>query len=103
MKGLLGHITIEPEMLVLIDWDGEPLREYEIDSRRAVVQGQGIIRSRPRFEQWACEFEIIYDTALVTNAQALLPIVADAGARIGVGDFRPEKNGWFGRFALWPK
>lgn len=103
MAGLLGHIMVEPELVPLLDWNGKPLRSYVIDSRRVVIMGKGIIRSRPRFEQWSATFEIVYDEALVPNPEILRTIVNDAGARIGVGDYRPQKRGWFGRYALWPE
>lgn len=32
--------------------------------------------------------------------ELLRSFLLEAGSRIGVGDYRPEKTGWFGRFTV---
>lgn len=86
------------EFTAIIDpSSGKPVKEFVIDSRRAVIQGNGIIRSRPRFNAWALLLRLDIDTDLIA-----IPVVLDnlieAGLLAGVGDFRVEKRGWFGRF-----
>jgi hypothetical protein len=100
MKSALSHITIVEELIPLLDLAGNPLKSYEIDRRRAIVVKQGIIRSRPKFNEWSCTFTIEFDPAIVVEPRTIVEILADAGGRIGVGDFRPARNGWFGRFAV---
>jgi hypothetical protein len=78
---------------------GHPLREYEIDIRRAVVQRQGISRSRPKLPQWATTVEFQYEPMLL-NPEMIQQVFDLAGAIIGVGDFRPSKSGPFGRFSV---
>jgi hypothetical protein len=102
MAGILGHIMVEPDLVPLLDWNGKPLRSYEIDRRRVVIKGNGVIHSRPFFPQWSAQFEIVYDPQLVPSTDIFFEIANDAGARVGVGDYRPQKKGWFGRFAVWP-
>ena len=107
LKGLLAHIRIEPEFVPLVDADGKPIKDYTIDVRRVVLTKMGkkvsISRARPRIEFWRATFRIVYDTELVGKGKEdehLRTPLADAGSRIGVCDFRPQCNGWFGRFKL---
>jgi hypothetical protein len=100
-KRMVAHIVVVEEMLPLYRRDGSPIRDYVIDSRRAIVQGQGIIRNRPKFDEWSCEFTIEFEPLLIdNNPQLLVDILADGGNRFGVGDYRPEHNGYFGRFRI---
>ncbi|MBK8508772.1 MAG: hypothetical protein IPL51_09010 [Candidatus Competibacteraceae bacterium] len=68
---------------------------------RSVVNPSGkqrIIRYRPRFNQWAVSVAIAYDPKML-DADHLLEALDLAGRYIGVGDYRPEKGGLFGRFS----
>lgn len=76
---------------------GKPLREYTIDTRRAVVQRQGIMRSRPCFEKWATEVEFEIDTDLLAP-KVVEENLAEAGILSGCGDYRPSRQGPFGRY-----
>ena len=63
-----------------------------------VVQRQRILRTRAMFDPpWGCRFTLDCDDELVDQQQleAWLDI---AGRRIGLGDWRPEKSGDYGRF-----
>jgi hypothetical protein len=87
------------EFSVLIDpQTGKPLKKYTIDSRRAVVQRQGIIRNRPRFEKWGCYLILQIDEDVV-SPEIVVENLNNAGMICGVGDFRIEKRGPFGRFS----
>lgn len=58
------------------------------------VQKSRLIRIRPMFPTgWKLRFELEYDETIV-NEKNLLKAVQDAGALIGLGDWRPK----FGRF-----
>lgn len=86
------------EFCVLIDPDTEkPLTDYTIDSRRAIVQRQGITRNRPRFEKWGCYLNLDIDLD-ITQAEQVEENLNVAGQIIGVGDFRIERRGIFGRY-----
>ncbi len=100
MKSRLSHITVLEELIPLLDHAGNPLTSYEIDRRRAIVVRQGIIRARPKFNEWSCTFTIEYDPALVAEPKLVVDILQDAGGRVGIGDYRPKCNGWFGRFGV---
>lgn len=103
--GKIGAATvIQPavfnsdELTVIRDPDTwEPLKEYVIDSRRAMVQKQGIVRNRPRFNRWGCLLTLLIDENIVTPEQ-IVEHLNEAGTTTGVGDFRIEKRGQFGSF-----
>lgn len=99
-KSRLSHVVVVEELIPLQRRDGSQITDYAIDARRAIVQKQGIIRRRPRFDEWSCEFTVEYDPALVLEPKLIIDVLADAGGRIGVGDYRPDRNGWFGRFTV---
>ena len=65
-----------------------------------VVQRNRIMRTRAMFDlPWACEFEIDGDDELIST-EHLERWLDIGGRRIGLGDWRPEKSGTFGRFTL---
>jgi hypothetical protein len=96
MASLLQHMTSCEDLVPLTRHDGTPIKDYVIDARRAIVQGNGIIRHRPRFDEWRACFTIEYDPVLIPDPRIIIEIAADAGARIGIGDYRPR----FGRFRI---
>lgn len=86
------------EYSVLVDPDTDkPLSEYCIDTRRAIVQRNGVLRSRPKFEKWGCYVHLEIDLD-ITNPQQVEEALNIAGQAVGVGDFRIEKRGMFGKF-----
>jgi len=110
LKGAISHIRIEPEMCEILDAKGKLAKQYEIDTRRVVIKGCGaILRSRARFDDWTMKFTIIYDADLLPAGsddelrQFLSQVINDAGNRIGIGDYRPQRTGWFGRFEVVSK
>lgn len=63
-----------------------------------VVNNKRILRTRPKFEcPWSVEGVADVDEELV-DAEKLTAWLAVGGRRIGLGDWRPEKSGVFGRF-----
>ena len=93
---MAGSVSIDAEMVPFDTLD------YEIDTRRAVVQKQGILRSRPKLPPgWNLSFEVNVDDDAPAELCRILPdIFAEAGRRVGLGDFRPEKRGPFGKFMV---
>ena len=63
-----------------------------------VKVGQSRIeRTRAKFDEWSLTFRLDTDEELVDQAQ-LASWLDIAGRRIGLGDWRPEKSGIYGRF-----
>lgn len=89
---------IEQECILLSAKTGKPLTSYKIHSCRAVVNKAGILRSRPMFEDWACDLALDIDTEMLPDIGIVTQLLNIAGRIIGVMDWRPEKMGTFGRF-----
>lgn len=68
-----------------------------MDNRSVVVQRSRVMRCRPVFPEWSASFEIIFDPAIIDKTD-ILRIASTAGLVVGVGDYRPENGGDFGRF-----
>lgn len=94
-----GAVFSADEMTALISPDGEPLHDYEVDARRVVIGKAAIIRARPKLPKWAAEVRFEIDDEFITEAQ-VRELLGFGGRTVGVGDYRPERSGPFGRFAV---
>jgi len=66
--------------------------------RRSVVVGQArVMAYRPKFQKWSLCFSLLYDENTLDQNQ-IIQAAENAGKYIGIGGFRPEKGGTFGRF-----
>lgn len=85
---------------ILKDFKGKPLKDFEVDIRKAVNFKAGAIAvCRPRFDEWQTEFHVELEDDLIDPAMAL-QILQDSGRRAGIGSFRVAKGGPFGRFSV---
>ena len=108
MKTLLNHLMIEPvDELELKSLKNRPIKTYNIDKRRVVVSRAGIMRARPVVPEWKLTFSVEVDRELMGNSlqgtstlDVLTKILSDAGKKQGIGDYRPQKGGSFGRFDI---
>jgi hypothetical protein len=103
MQSVLAHVEVAEDYLPLVDpRSGQPLTTYEQYPSTVLVQKSRILRVRPRFNHWAIRrITFKYDAQLVAAPSIIVDVLADAGTRRGVGDFRPGKSkGSFGRFAV---
>lgn len=92
---MASDVVIEPPMLSF------GTKEYAIDTRRAVVQRQGILRSRPLLKNWTLEFDLLVGEGISAAMFPTLRVICEeAGQRVGIGDFRIDKNGPFGKFVV---
>lgn len=68
------------------------------DVRSVVIMSKRIMRCRPMFPVgWSATFEIVFDPATIDLSELIMS-AESAGSLIGIGDYRPEKSGDFGRF-----
>ena len=79
-------LDIRPYPMIPLIHDGG----WEVDVRPVVIQRSRILRARPRFDDWALEFEITNQDPTIIHEETLQKIVTDAGKYYGLGDFRPE-------------
>ena len=94
-----GAVLPTDEHFILVNEDGSPIENYTIDSRRAVIQKQGIIRNRAKIElDWYIEGKFVYrPTATI---EVIYEAFKDAGQTMGLLDYRIEKKGAFGSFTV---
>lgn len=59
------------------------------------VQQSRVPRTRPMFRDWSAEIKVSYNPELIDRAQ-VAELMAIAGERIGIGDWRPR----YGRFLV---
>ena len=81
-----------------------PIKHKEpwmVDERavRNPSTGGRFICYRPKFQDWELSFTLTLDEEMMT-AQLLREIVDAAGKKIGLGDFRPDCKGPFGKFVV---
>ena len=74
---------------------------YAVDGRGVVIPATRgrVMRYRPRIEEWKAAFQVDYDETLLSQTQ-IERVIADTGTLVGLLDFRPEKKGPYGRFAV---
>lgn len=65
------------------------------DYRRVVVNGKGVMRTRPIFQKWSLVVEVQYLEELLNEGQISM-VMETAGQRIGLSNFRPK----YGRFTV---
>jgi hypothetical protein len=58
------------------------------------------LRYRPAYQNWTVSFEVEWAEGTVMNAQKLLYLVNLGGFSVGIHEWRPERDGDFGRFEL---
>lgn len=74
---------------------------WKVDTRpvRIPATGGRILRHRPCFDDWGIGFTVDLDDSLI-GPKLFREIVDAAGSRIGLGDFRPDTKGPFGKFKV---
>jgi hypothetical protein len=78
-----------------MDCDEPEIREDTV----RVGSGSTDLRYRPYYYRWALNVSFIIDTGWIQVAD-LCNLVDRAGFGVGVGEWRPEKGGEYGRFEL---
>jgi len=89
-KGLPGE---DGQQLCLLD--GEPTMRED-----TVRVGQGSdLRYRGQFWPWATTVDVTYVSSALTRS-SVLSLIDAGGMGVGIGEWRPEKRGDFGTFAI---
>lgn len=91
-----GEPGVDGQKLVRID--GEPeMREDVVKVGRNGTD----LRYRPEFQEWSTTLEVVYVTSALTRG-SVLSLIDAGGMGVGVGEWRPEKDGDFGTFRVDP-
>jgi hypothetical protein len=64
-----------------------------------VKNGAADLRYRPEITNWTATLRITYDAGLISPEQ-IASLFYRAGYSVGVGDWRPERDGDFGRYTI---
>ncbi len=89
-----GEVGGDGRMLTRID--GEPQMREDV----VVVGRSGSdLRYRPEFREWTTTLEVTYVTSALTR-NSVVSLIDAGGMGVGVGEWRPEKNGDFGCFKI---
>ena len=85
---------VEPDQIIVSDYN-------EIDKRSAWNHHAKarIIVIRPKWIKLSVSFTLLVDNDTITN-ETIKAILEYAGRYVGIGSFRPTKNGSFGRFEI---
>ena len=92
-----GLLVMEVDSLIKTKADPP----WEVDSRPIVnpsTKGRRICH-RPRMDSWGVTFTLDVDVSMF-DPKFVRQLVDDAGVRVGLGDFRPDRKGPFGRFKV---
>lgn len=90
-----GFVIINPDAIPHIN------QTWEVDARTVVIRATKgrIMRYRPKLLEWQLQFQCIVETEVIP-----IPVLKECfeigGKYIGIGDFRPENGGMFGRFLV---
>lgn len=94
-KTFASFCMVSPEAIII--------KEKWTTDRRAVVipstKGR-VMRNRPRFDEWNLKFQITILDDDEINEKTLHDALDYAGHYIGIGDYRPQKKGMYGRFIV---
>lgn len=94
MRGVLTDA--DPQQLVEII--GEPRMREDI-VRLGGPSRSADLRYRPEFPTWRASLEVTFVTSSISR-QSVLSLIDAGGLGIGVGEWRPEKRGEFGTYAV---
>lgn len=100
-KDVQSGTVVDPDQIKLI-YDGPRDRKGLFADKRFVdyrpvklKKSDSLMRTRPRFDKWALEFEVSVFIEVI-SLTAIEKALRIAGARKGLGDYRPK----FGRFLV---
>lgn len=88
-----------------LDYTGprDPEKMWEsprfVDCRSVVVGQSRLMRYRPKFHDWSLSVNIVFSNEMIEQ-EDVVRAAENAGMFIGIGDYRPEKGGAFGRFSV---
>lgn len=94
--------TVLPGFLTLLD-ARMPLTpgDWEVDLRGGVNPngGEAVCIVRPRFDRWGFETNVLVEDTEIDESK-IRELFDKAGSSMGLGDFRPQRKGIFGKFRV---
>jgi hypothetical protein len=94
-KLVASTVDIEPFMIELA---APKYSVFRISAVNPMTRGR-MMTERPKFEKWKASFEIILNDEAIPSS-VINEILSHAGKYVGVGDWRPQTKGMFGKFLI---
>lgn len=96
--GLRGAWFIEADEngLVEVHSDTPVIREDMVK----IGMGTADLRYRPQFNNWYCDLTISYNASGEFDLDSIINALNAGGYCVGIGEWRPERDGIFGRFHI---
>lgn len=89
-----GQVGIDGQQLFRIE--GEPRMREDVVR---VNRGGSDLRYRPEYPEWRTVLTVVYVKSALTR-NSVLSLIDAGGMGVGVGEWRPEKGGDFGCYAI---
>lgn len=96
---LYSFLSIEDEFLPFANNNTKGEIQWEADMRRGTCMDIAVCIVRPKFKNWSLDVTFQVDGKQVKEG-LIRQLVDTAGSKAGLCDFRPNKGGPFGRFAV---
>lgn len=93
---LRGEVGDDGRALTRIE--GDPIMREDVVT---VGRNGSDLRYRPQFTEWRATLEVTYVTSALTRG-SVLSLIDAGGMGVGVGEWRPEKDGDFGTYRVDP-
>lgn len=93
---LRGEVGDDGRALTRIE--GAPIMREDVVT---VGRNGSDLRYRPQFSEWRATLEVTYVTSALTRG-SVLSLIDAGGMGVGVGEWRPEKDGDFGTYRVDP-
>jgi hypothetical protein len=94
-KIVASTVDINPFM---IEMDVKNYEVFRISAVNPMTKGR-MMTERPKYDKWKASFQIILNDPAVPTG-VINEILEHAGKYVGLGDWRPEKKGMFGKFMI---
>ncbi len=93
---LFFHGELGDDGRQLIRIEGDPVMREDVVT---VGRGGSDLRYRPQFIPWSATLEVTYVTSALTQG-SVVSLIEAGGMGVGVGEWRPERDGDFGTYSV---
>lgn len=90
-----GTPGVDGLMLTRLSYEARERREDTVK----VGRGGSDLRYRPGFRNWSTTLQVTFVRSMI-DKDSILSLIDAGGMGVGVGDWRPEKNGDFGTYEV---
>jgi hypothetical protein len=99
----ISRVVIRQAVFILGDYfeikGASPVRREDTVRVGPFGNRQADLRYRPEYQGWSADLQFRYRTDMIDEDQ-LLALLENAGFSVGIGEWRPQKDGQFGTFEV---